>query len=96
MGWVRSRGDTARGIVGGRDLGFAHSVSTTGHVGGEFGGGQQEGISDASGLSDEGDDKKCDPVEENGKPAEPSKGLEGLVLLAEADSGGWCGLISVE
>lgn len=89
MGWVSSRGDTARGIVGGRDLGFACSVSSTGHVGGEFGGGQQEGISDASGSSDEGDDKKGDPVEENGKPAEPRKGLEGLILLADAGEGSW-------
>ena len=64
LGWVSSKGDTTRGIVGGRVLGLACSVTSTGHVGGEFGSGQQEGIIDASGLSDEGDDKKTDPVEE--------------------------------
>ena len=51
-------------IVGGRVLGFVCSVTSIGHVGGEFGGGQQEGIIDALRLSDEGDDKKTDPVAE--------------------------------
>ena len=48
LGWVSSKGDTASGMVGGRNLGFAYSVTSTGHVGDEFGGGQQEGIIDAS------------------------------------------------
>ncbi len=46
-------------------------------------------IIDASGLGDEGDGKKSDPVGEKDKPAEPSKGLERLVLPAEALTGGW-------
>ena len=51
-------------IVGGRILGFVCRVTSIGHVGGEFGGGQQEGIIDAPRLSNEGDDKKTDPVAE--------------------------------
>ncbi len=37
LGRVSTRGDTARGIVGGRDLGFASSVSRLGEVGVKFG-----------------------------------------------------------
>ena len=37
LGRVTARGDTARGIVGGRDLGFASSVTRLGEVGGKFG-----------------------------------------------------------
>jgi hypothetical protein len=94
LGRVSARGDGARGIVGRRivgrrDLGFACKVTTLGHVGSEFDGRHHKSIIDASGLSDEGHDKKGDPVEEKDKPAEPRKGLEGLVLMAEAFPGGW-------
>ena len=37
LGRVRARGDTARAIVGGRDLWFASSVTRLGEVGGKFG-----------------------------------------------------------
>ena len=89
MGRVGTRGDAARGIVGRRDLGFASSITGLREVGGEVGAGRHKGIIDAAGLGDEGDDKKSDPVEEKDKPAEPRKGLERLILMAEAYSGGW-------
>ena len=37
LGRVTARGDTARGIVGGRDLGFSSSVTRLGEVGGKLG-----------------------------------------------------------
>ena len=37
LGRVSARGETARGIVGGRNLGFASSVTRLGEVGGKFG-----------------------------------------------------------
>ena len=37
LGRVTARGDTARGVVGGRDLGFTSSVTRLGEVGGKFG-----------------------------------------------------------
>ena len=85
LGRVSTRGDTARGIV----AGLTSSITGLGEVGGEVGAGRHKRIINAAGLGDEGNDKKSDPVEEKDKPAEPRKGLEGLILLAEACSGGW-------
>jgi hypothetical protein len=46
-------------------------------------------------VGEDGEDKESDPVEEKDKPVQPRKGLEGLVLLAEACSGGWDGYIYI-
>lgn len=94
MGWVSARGDGARGI----HLGFPCSITTLGRgdAGGEFDSGHHKWVVVASGLGEEGEDKKGDPVEEKDKPVEPRKGLERLVLLAVACSGGWHPFISNE
>lgn len=81
---VSTRSEVARGIVlGGRDLGFSCSMTSGGDAGSEFGSRLHPCVF-ASGLGDECEDKKGDPVEEKDEPVQPRKGLEGLVLRAVA------------
>jgi hypothetical protein len=75
---VSAGGDPARGI--GLVLGFPCSR----HAGSEFGRGEHKCVLDASGLGGECDGKKSDPVAQKHEPVQPRKGLERLVLRAEA------------
>ena len=85
LGRVRARGDASRGVVlGGRDLGFARSVTTVGDAGTELGSRLQECFLVASGVGESCEDEKGSPVGEKDEPVEPRKGLEGLQLAAVA------------
>lgn len=82
---ISARGDAARGIVlGRRDLGFPSSVTSGGEAGSEISSRDHKRVAVASGLGDEGVDKKGDPVEEEHEPVQPREGLERLVLRAVA------------